>query len=211
MDIQAKFREIGVIPVIKINNAESAVPLAKALCAGGLPAAEITFRTAAAEDAIRRIAKEVPEICVCAGTVLSVETAQRAVLAGAGAIISPGMNREVVLWCKENNIPVIPGCATPTEVESCIRMGLDFVKLFPAEVVGGVKMLRALSGPYSFMQFMPTGGISPQNVREYLKLDNVVCCGGSWMVPENLLEEGNFEAITVLAKEAAEIAKEMRA
>ena len=179
----------------------------KALAAGGLPVAEVTFRTDAAEEAIRRIKVEVPDVCVCAGTVLNVKTAERAVKAGASAIISPGTNPEVVRWCIAHRVPVIPGCATPTEVEACMRMGLDFVKLFPAEVVGGVKMLKALGGPYGNMKFMPTGGISAQNAAEYLALPNVLCCGGSWMVPGGLLDAGDFDAIEALAREAAQIVK----
>ena len=185
MTIREKLASIGIIPVIKINDAEKAVPLARALCAGGLPA-----------------------VCVCAGTVLNAETAERAVEAGAEAVISPGTNPAVVKWCLEMGVPVIPGCATPTEVEACMRMGLDFVKLFPAEVVGGVAMLKALSGPYSHMAFMPTGGVSPENAAAYLAQKNVVCCGGSWMVPEKLLESGDFAAIERLARAAAEIARQ---
>lgn len=208
MTIREKLASIGIIPVIKINDAEKAVPLARALCAGGLPAAEVTFRTPAAAEAIRRIRAEVPAVCVCAGTVLNAETAERAVEAGAEAVISPGTNPAVVKWCLEMGVPVIPGCATPTEVEACVRMGLDFVKLFPAEVVGGVAMLKALSGPYSHMAFMPTGGVSPENAAAYLAQKNVVCCGGSWMVPEKLLESGDFAAIERLARAAAEIARQ---
>ena len=208
MTIREKLASIGIIPVIKINDAEKAVPLARALCAGGLPAAEVTFRTPAAAEAIRRIRAEVPAVCVCAGTVLNAETAERAVEAGAEAVISPGTNPAVVKWCLEMGVPVIPGCATPTEVEACMRMGLDFVKLFPAEVVGGVAMLKALSGPYSHMAFMPTGGVSPENAPSYLAQKNVVCCGGSWMVPEKLLESGDFAAIERLARAAAEIARQ---
>lgn len=208
MTIREKLASIGIIPVIKINDAEKAVPLARALCAGGLPAAEVTFRTPAAAEAIRRIRAEVPEVCVCAGTVLNAETAERAVEAGAEAVISPGTNPAVVKWCLEMGVPVIPGCATPIEVEACMRMGLDFVKLFPAEVVGGVAMLKALSGPYSHMAFMPTGGVSPENAAAYLAQKNVVCCGGSWMVPEKLLESGDFAAIERLARAAAEIARQ---
>lgn len=207
MNIREKLASIGIIPVIKINDAEKAAPLARALRDGGLPAAEVTFRTPAAAEAIHRIKKEVPQVCVCAGTVLTVETARRAVEAGASAVISPGTNPDVVRWCLANRVPVIPGCATPTEVESCMRLGLDFVKLFPAEVVGGVKMLKALAGPYGGMTFMPTGGISPENAAGYLALKNVVCCGGSWMVPEKLLDSGDFGAIEALAREAAAIAK----
>ena len=208
MTIREKLASIGIIPVIKINDAEKAVPLARALCAGGLPAAEVTFRTPAAAEAIRRIRAEVPAVCVCAGTVLNAETAERAVEAGAEAVISPGTNPAVVKWCLEMGVPVIPGCATPTEVEACMRMGLDFVKLFPAEVVGGVAMLKALSGPYSHMACMPTGGVSPENAAAYLAQKNVVCCGGSWMVPEKLLESGDFAAIERLARAAAEIARQ---
>ena len=208
MTIREKLASIGIIPVIKINDAEKAVPLARALCAGGLPAAEVTFRTPAAAEGIRRIRAEVPAVCVCAGTVLNAETAERAVEAGAEAVISPGTNPAVVKWCLEMGVPVIPGCATPTEVEACMRMGLDFVKLFPAEVVGGVAMLKALAGPYSHMAFMPTGGVSPENAAAYLAQKNVVCCGGSWMVPEKLLESGDFAAIERLARAAAEIARQ---
>lgn len=207
MSVRERLHSIGVIPVIKINDAEKAAPLARALRDGGLPAAEVTFRTAAAAEAIRRIKAELPEVCVCAGTVLTVETAKEAVAAGAEAIISPGTNPEVVRWCMENRVPVIPGCATPTEVEACMRMGLDFVKLFPAEVVGGVKMLKALSGPYGGMAFMPTGGISPENAGQYLALKNVVCCGGSWMVPEKLLDSDDFAAIEELARKAAALVR----
>ena len=224
MSFRKTLKSIGIIPVIQINDAEKAVPLALALKKGGLPAAEVTFRTDAAEEAIRRephsraafaprkrairrIKVEVPDVCVCAGTVLNVKTAERAVKAGASAIISPGTNPEVVRWCIAHRVPVIPGCATPTEVEACMRMGLDFVKLFPAEVVGGVKMLKALGGPYGNMKFMPTGGISAQNAAEYLALPNVLCCGGSWMVPGGLLDAGDFDAIEALAREAAQIVK----
>lgn len=194
---------IPVVPVVKINHAETAAELARALHRGGIPAAEITFRTDAAEEAIRQIAREVPEVFVCAGTVLDVETAEKAVNAGAKAIISPGTNLEVVRWCVEKGVPVIPGCATPTEVEACMREGLEVVKLFPAEVVGGVNMLKALAGPYAGMKFMPTGGINPQNVGTYLALPNVVSCGGSWIVPEKLLDSGEYDAIEALAREAS--------
>lgn len=197
---------VGIIPVIKINNADQAVDLAGALCRGGLPAAEITFRSNAAADAIYAIAKNAPDVCVCAGTVLTIENAERAVNAGAKGIISPGTNPEVVTWCIAHGVPVIPGCATPTEIEACMRMGLDTVKIFPAEVVGGVKMLKALSGPYSNMKFMPTGGVNPSNVLDYLALKNVIACGGSWIAPEKLLDAGEFNQIEKLVREAANLA-----
>lgn len=200
-----KLHQIGIVPVIKINDAKQSVDLAHALLHGGLPAAEVTFRSDAAEDAIRAIAQNVPDVCVCAGTVLTVENAERAVNAGAKAIISPGTNMEVVKWCLSHGIPVIPGCATPTEVEACMRLGLEVVKLFPAEVVGGVKMLKALSGPYAAMKFMPTGGINTSNVGEYLALSNVVTCGGSWIAPEKLLDAGEFDKIEALARDAAHL------
>lgn len=196
-------KQVGIIPVVKINHAKTALGLAKALSRGGLSAAEITFRTDAAEESIRLICQEVPEIFVCAGTVLNVENAEKAVKAGAKAIISPGINLEVVRWCKNHAVPVIPGCATPTEVEVCMREGLKLVKLFPAEAVGGIKMLKSLAGPYKSIMFMPTGGINLKNAQEYLKLKNVVACGGSWIVPEYLLDEERFDKIEKLAYQAA--------
>lgn len=191
-----------VVPVIKINDAAKAPQLARALLAGGMSVIEITFRTGVAAEAIRAISREVPEMTVCAGTVLTPEQAQAALDAGAAGIISPGANPEVVRYCTERDIPVIPGCATPTEVESCMRMGLHLVKLFPAEVVGGVKMLKALAGPYAQMRFMPTGGISPQNLPDYLALPNVAACGGSWIAPEKLIDNDRFDEISELARQA---------
>ena len=202
-------REIGILPVIKIDDALQAEKLACALIKGGLPAAEITFRTEAAEEAIYRIKKHVPKAHVCAGTVLTIENAERAVAAGAEAIISPGINPAVVRWCTEHRIPVVPGCATPSDVEDCMRMGLRVVKLFPAEVIGGLKMLKALSGPYPKMKFMPTGGIGPANVQNYLKLSNVLCCAGSWMVSEGALNRGDFVEIEESARHAFMLAKKV--
>lgn len=199
--------ETGIVPVVKIPEAERAADLARALLAGGLPVAEITFRTKAAADAIRAIAKAVPEITVCAGTVLTVETAKEAVEAGAAGIISPGLNPEVVRWCLEKNVPVLPGCATPTEVEACMRMGLGAVKLFPASVVGGTAMLKALSGPYEAMRFMPTGGIGMDNAADYLALPNVLAVGGSWIAREADIAAGAFDRITDAAGEAAALGK----
>jgi 2-dehydro-3-deoxyphosphogluconate aldolase / (4S)-4-hydroxy-2-oxoglutarate aldolase len=209
-DFYQSIQNAGIVPVVKINDAAMAVGMADALLRGGLPVAEITFRSGAAEEAIRQISKNVPGICVCAGTVLSVETAKRAADAGAKAIISPGTNPEVVLWCIENGIPVIPGCATPSDVERCLGFGLSTVKLFPAEVLGGVKMLKALAGPYQDVLFMPTGGVSPQNVKDYLALKNVLACGGSWIAPESLIDAGDFEKIAELAGKSAEIFHSVR-
>ena len=200
MDINETLKQLKIIPVVKTDRAEDAVPLARALIKGGLPAAEITFRTAAAAESIRLIKEAEPDILILAGTILNVETAVSAVNAGAQGIVSPGTNKDVVLWCKENKIPVFPGCATPTEIENCMRLGLDTVKLFPAETVGGVSALKAFAGPYGNMRFMPTGGISKENVLNYLALPNVICCGGSWLTPNGLISEGQFEKITDIVK-----------
>lgn len=202
--------ETGIIPVIKLEDAEKAVPLARALLAGGIPAAEVTFRTAAAPKAIEAMARELPRLFVCAGTVLSVEQAKLAVDCGAKAVISPGTNREVVEWCLGHSIPVYPGCATPTEVEAALRLGLSTLKLFPAEVVGGVNMLKALRGPYGAVRFMPTGGISPENVMDYLRQPNVVACGGSWLCPERAVAEGDWKRIEQLAAGAAALVRRAR-
>ena len=172
-DIFKIIEGMGVVPVVKINCAKNAANMAEAILKGGLQVVEITFRSSAAEEAIHAISHCVQDICVCAGTVLSVETAKRAVGAGAGAIISPGTNPEVVSWCVEQGIPVIPGCATPSDVERCLGFGLRAVKLFPAEVLGGAKYLKALYGPYPEVRFMPTGGVSPQNQEDYLAQKNV--------------------------------------
>lgn len=206
-----RLRQTGIVPVVKISAAEKAPALAGALLEGGLPAVEVTFRTEAAADAIAAISKREPGILVCAGTVLNVENAKRAVDAGASAIISPGTNPEVVQWCLEHHIPVLPGCATPTEVEACMRMGLSAVKLFPAAVVGGVEMLKALSGPYGAMRFMPTGGIDPKNAAAYLALSHVIAVGGSWIAPEKDIEAGDFDTIRTRARQAAAIVAEILA
>ncbi len=198
-----QLRRLRLLPVVRLEDAAAALPLAEALAAGGLPAAEITFRTPAAADAIRLIAGRMPAVCILAGTVLTVEQARAAVEAGARGIVSPGTNPDVVAWCMNHGVPVIPGCATPSEVEACIRMGLDIVKLFPAEVLGGVAMLRALAGPYGQMRFMPTGGIGERNLAAYLKEPNVLCCGGSWMVPSDALKSGDFARIRTLTAQAA--------
>ena len=165
----------------------------------------------AGDGTIEKIAAALPEMFVCAGTVLSVEQAKLAVDCGAKAVISPGTNREVVEWCLKNQVPVYPGCATPTEVEAALGLGLTTVKLFPAEVVGGVKMLKALYGPYRGVKFMPTGGISPSNVKDYLSQPNVIACGGSWLCPAGDINEGNWVAITQRAKECMALVQEVRA
>lgn len=201
-EIEKKVYDLGVIPVIKIENAEDAVPLAKALRDGGLPAAEITFRTACAAEAIRNIKKEVPEMLLIAGTVLTTAQVDAAVDAGAELIVSPGLNPHVVGYCVEKHIPVIPGCSNPSDIETAIEFGLDTVKFFPAEAAGGLKMLKAMSAPYGKIKFMPTGGINETNLLQYLKFDKILCCGGSFMVPSDLLAEKNYARITELTRTA---------
>ncbi|MDR7870578.1 MAG: bifunctional 4-hydroxy-2-oxoglutarate aldolase/2-dehydro-3-deoxy-phosphogluconate aldolase [Tissierellaceae bacterium] len=197
-----KISQIGIVPVIKIDDVEKAIPLAKALCNGGIPIAEVTFRTEQAEEAIRRISKTVPEMIVGAGTILTIEQVDKAVNAGAKFVVSPGTNEKVVRYCIEKKIPIIPGCITPSEVEKAIELGLNVVKFFPAEAAGGIKMIKALSGPFGNIKFMPTGGINVNNINDYLSFSKVIACGGSWMVKEDLINSGDFERITELSKEA---------
>ncbi len=201
-DVLTKIGELGLVPVVKIEDAKDAVPLGKALLAGGLPVAEITFRTAAAEEAISRLHAELPEVFLGAGTVLSVEQAQKAVNAGASFIVSPGFNPKVVQYCVENNIPITPGMNSPTQIEMALELGLEVLKFFPAEASGGLKMLKAMSAPYGAIQFIPTGGINQNNVNSYLAFNKVLACGGSWMVKADLISSGQFDEITRLTKEA---------
>ncbi len=202
MKILDQIKGIGLIPVIKIENEENAVPLAKALCEGGLPAAEITFRTKCAANAIKRITDILPDMLVGAGTVLTTEQARQAKEAGAKFIVSPGLNPTVVQYCIDNNITVIPGCSTPTDIETALSLGLNTVKFFPAEAAGGVKMVKAMSAPYGNVTFMPTGGIDETNLNDYLSFDKVVACGGSFMVKDQLIQEQRFDEITSLTKKA---------
>ena len=205
-----KIGETGIIPVVVLNRVADAEPLAESLIKGGLPCAEVTFRTDAAEESIRAIAKKFPEMFVGAGTVLTVEQADRAVGAGAKFIVSPGLNPKVVEHCLKKNYPITPGIMTPSELEIALGFGLDVVKFFPAENAGGLKMIKAISAPYTMMKFMPTGGINTTNVRDYLACDKILACGGSWMVKGDLINAGDFEKIQELTKEAAAIVKEIR-
>lgn len=210
MNMNDKLHEIGIVPVVVIDDVKDAAPLAAALVKGGLPAAEVTFRTACAKDAIAAMAKAEPELLVGAGTILSVEMAQEAVEAGAKFIVSPGFDADIVKWCQEKNIPVLPGCATATDVQAAYKMGLRTVKFFPAEPAGGLNMIKAIAAPYHMMNFMPTGGISEKNMDDYLKYDKILCIGGSWMVKKDLIEKGEFEKIEHLCKEAVKKMKEVR-
>ncbi len=198
-----------IIPVIKIDNADDAIPLAKALKDGGLPCAEITFRTDAAEEAIKRIRDAFPDFLIGAGTVLLPEQADAAMRAGATFIVSPGLNPTVVKHCINNGYPIIPGVYTPSEIELGMSLGLSYLKFFPAEVAGGVKAIKAMSAPYSKIKFMPTGGIGTNNLRDYLSCKAVFACGGSWMVPADLISSGDFDKIRSLTEEAVALAKEI--
>ena len=210
-DIVKQLSLIGIVPVIKIDRVEDAKPLAKALIEGGLPCAEVTFRTAAAEESIRVMSENFPELLVGAGTVLTTEQVDRAVAAGAKFVVSPGLNPRIVKYCVEKGVIIVPGCANPSDIEQALENGLEVVKFFPAELLGGLKMIKALSGPYGNVKFMATGGISASNVREYLACDHIAACGGSWMVNGKLVKEGKFDEITALVKECADIVKEYRA
>ena len=201
-DVLQQISNIGIIPVIAIEDAEQAVPLARALVAGGLPAAEVTFRTAAGEEAIRRIAKEVPEMLVGAGTVLTKEQADRALAAGAQFIVSPGFNPEVTRYVIEKGALMMPGTATPGEMEQAMSMGLDVVKFFPAEQNGGVAKLKALAGPYTNLRWMPTGGVNTKNMMDYLGFDKIVACGGTWMVKKDLINGQKWDEIIAICKDA---------
>ena len=202
--------KIGIVPVVVINDAKDAKPLAEALIKGGLPCAEVTFRTDAAEESIRIISENFPEMLVGAGTVLTIEQVDRAVAAGAKFIVAPGLNPVVVEYCVKKGIPVVPGTATPSEMEQAMSFGLDVVKFFPAENNGGLSMIKAVAAPYVGLRFMPTGGINAENVRDYLKYDRILCCGGSWMVKGDLIKAGDFAKIEALTREAAAIVKEIR-
>ena len=201
-DVLQQISNIGIIPVIAIEDAEQAVPLARALVAGGLPAAEVTFRTAAGEEAIRRIAKEVPEMLVGAGTVLTKEQADRALAAGAQFIVSPGFNPEVTRYVIEKGALMMPGTATPGEMEQAMSMGLDVVKFFPAEQNGGVAKLKALAGPYTNLRWMPTGGVNTKNMMDYLGFDKIVACGGTWVGKKDLINGQKWDEITAICKDA---------
>ncbi len=194
--------KIGIVPVIALNDVKDAEPLAKALIAGGLNCAEVTFRTDAAEESIRIMAEKFPEMIVGAGTVLTEEQADRAMNAGAKFLVSPGLNPKILAYCVEKGYPMIPGTANPSDVEQAIQLGLEVVKFFPAEQAGGINMIKAMCGPYTKLKFMPTGGVNASNLNNYLAFDKIVACGGTWMCKNNLIESGQFDEIERLSKEA---------
>lgn len=209
-DILRKIGEMGIVPVVVLNDSIDAKPLARALCEGGLPCAEVTFRTEAAEASIQIMTEKFPDMLIGAGTVLTIEQVDRAVAAGAKFIVSPGFNPDVVKYCIDNKILIIPGCANPSDVEQAISYGLEVVKFFPAEQAGGLAYIKAIAAPYVSMKFMPTGGINPKNVQEYLAYERILACGGSWMVKGDFINAKEFDKIKVLVEDAVEIAKESR-
>jgi 2-dehydro-3-deoxyphosphogluconate aldolase/(4S)-4-hydroxy-2-oxoglutarate aldolase len=209
-DLLNRINSFGIVPVVVLDDPKNAFPAARALIDGGLPCAEVTFRTPAAEEAIRVISKEFPQMLLGAGTVLTTRQADLAVAAGAKFIVSPGLNPKVVKHCLSKGIPIIPGCMTPGEIETAIELGLDAVKFFPAEAAGGIKMVKALSAPYPDMVFMPTGGIDITNLYSYLSFKKVIACGGSWMITRELINSGDFREITRLTQEAVSLVRKLR-
>lgn len=205
-----QFSKIGIIPVVVLDDPKDAASLAKALCENGLPCAEVTFRTAAAEESIRIMSKEFPDMLVGAGTVLTKEQVDRAIDAGAKFIVSPGLNPKIVQYCLDKSIPITPGTQTPSEMEQALELGLKVVKFFPAEPAGGLAMIKAVAAPYVDLKFMPTGGINAKNVRDYLAYNKIIACGGSWMVKKDLVTGGKWDELGKLVREAADIVKEIR-
>jgi 2-dehydro-3-deoxyphosphogluconate aldolase / (4S)-4-hydroxy-2-oxoglutarate aldolase len=201
-DVLVNIKKMGIVPVVKLDRVEDAEPLARALCEGGLPCAEVTFRTDAAEEAIRIMTTKFPNMLVGAGTVLTTEQVDRAIGAGATFIVSPGLNPKVVKYCIDKGVAVTPGCANPSDIEQAIELGLEVVKFFPAEAAGGLNMIKAMSAPYVNMKFMPTGGINAKNLNSYLDFPKIIACGGSWMVSDDLIKAGDFDKIKQLTKEA---------
>lgn len=208
--IEEKFYEYAVVPVVVLEDVKDALPLAEALTEGGLPCAEVTFRTDAAEGSIRAISEKYPDMLVGAGTVLTIEQVDRATAAGAKFIVSPGFDPEIVDYCLEKGIPVFPGCITPSEVAQAAKRGMEIIKFFPAEQAGGLARIKAMAAPYTMMKFMPTGGISVENLRDYLSYDKILCCGGSWMVKGDMIKNGEFDKIRDLTKQAVDLAASVR-
>ena len=201
-EILEKLSKCKLVPVVVLEEAEDAVPLAEALSNGGLQCAEITFRTEAAEESIRAMVQNFPHMLIGAGTVLTTDQVDQAVAAGAKFIVSPGLNPKVVQYCVEKNIVIIPGVTNPSGIEQALALGLEVVKFFPAEASGGLSAIKALAGPFPKIKFMPTGGINENNICEYLAFSKIIACGGTWMVKESLIQQGEFEKIEALTREA---------
>ena len=200
-----KLSMAGIVPVIKVESADDAVPLCRALSDGGLPVAEITFRSDAAEEAIRRVHRELPDVILGAGTVLTCEQVDRAVAAGATYIVSPGLNAEVVKHCQQVGVPIVPGCSNPSDIELALSLGLTTVKFFPAEALGGLALIKAMSAPYGNVRFLPTGGVNEKNLLDYLGFSKVVACGGSWMVDPKAIEQKDWSHIESLTRSAVQL------
>ena len=207
MDVLSRLARAGVVPVVVIDDAKDAVPTANAMVAGGIDVMEITFRTACATEAIKAVAENCPDVLVGAGTIINVEQAKLAVEMGAKFIVSPGFSDEVVGWCVENNIPVAPGCVTPTEIMAALKHGLTMVKFFPANVYGGLNAMKNLAAPFVGMKFLPTGGVNAGNIKEYIDAPFIHAVGGSWVCPKADIAAGNWEKITALCAEARKAAK----
>jgi 2-dehydro-3-deoxyphosphogluconate aldolase/(4S)-4-hydroxy-2-oxoglutarate aldolase len=210
MNTVERCKACGLVPVVVIENAADAVPAAKALLAGGIDTMEITFRTAAAKDAIREVAENVPDMLVGAGTVINLEQCKTALEAGAKFIVSPGFDPETVEYCVKNNIPILPGCATPTEIMAAKKQGLELVKFFPANVYGGLKAMKALSGPFPGLKFLPTGGVNGENIKDYVKESYIAAVGGSWVCTKADISAHNFDKITELCRQARTAIDEVR-
>ena len=210
MKIIKRLSAPGVVPVVVIDDAKDAVPTAKALLAGGVDVMEITFRTEAAADSIKAVSESCPDMLVGAGTVVTLDQCRQALECGAKFIVSPGFDPEVVSWCVERNVPITPGCVTPTEIMAAMKLGLTVVKFFPAGVYGGLRAMKALAAPFGGIKFIPTGGVDAKNLKEYLEAPFVHAVGGSWLCPKKEIAAGNFAAVTALCREASEIVKEVR-
>ena len=209
--INQRISAIGVVPVIKLNNPErDAAPRAKALCAGGVPVAEVTFRAAGADTAIRLMKEACPEMMVGAGTVLTTEHVDKAVAAGAEFIVTPGLDPDLVVYCQQKGLPIYPGCTTPTDYHTAYKLGLEVLKFFPAEQSGGLSKIKAMSAPFPKFKVMPTGGISLKNLKEYISCPVICACGGSYMVTADVIDNQKGDEITALCKLSVEIVKEAR-
>ena len=210
-EMNKKISGIGIVPVIKLNHPErDAAPLAKALCEGGVPVAEVTFRAAGADIAIRLMKEACPEMIVGAGTVLTTEQIDKAIAAGAEFVVTPGFDPELVAYARNRNLPIYPGCTTPTDYHAAYKFGLEVLKFFPAEQSGGLAKIKAMSAPFPMFKVMPTGGISLKNLKEYISSPVIAACGGSYMVTSDLIDNGKWDEITDLCKKSVEIVKEAR-
>ena len=211
MDTNKIISEIGVVPVIKLNNPErDAAPLAKALCEGGLPVAEVTFRAAGADKAIKIMIETCPDMLVGAGTVMTTEQVDKAKAAGAKFVVTPGLDTEIVKYCQEVGMPIYPGCTTPTDYHAAFKLGLEVLKFFPAEQSGGLAKIKAMAAPFPMFKVMPTGGVSLKNLKEYISCPVICACGGSYMVTADLIDNGEWDKIIELCKESVKIVKEAR-